>query len=247
MSDYGKTFTARYGGSCGDCGGNIAAGAQVRYRYNGGKTLCHAKCENTAPGKMIGADAPYKLNGGSGYGCNGWTTGQVVRVDLSNPRRAGWPAYVTVVISSKCYYREDGLSFGVGDDRGYTYAADCRESTAEEIAPCIESDHAAAIYEDAKRDLARLVAVVAAKENYAPGQRLMPAGDILMDTATIYGGGDWWVVGADGIWYVQNNGSDGDDWSRNNVLTGGAGAVGYRVDYTDELAGRLRSIAGRLA
>lgn len=67
MSDYGKSFTARYGGSCGDCGGNIAAGALVRYRYNGCKTLCHAKCENTA--------APYKLNGGSGYGCNGWKPG----------------------------------------------------------------------------------------------------------------------------------------------------------------------------
>jgi len=46
------------------------------------------------------------------------------------------------------------------------------------------------------------------------------------------------------IWYIQNNGGDGDDWSVNNVLTGGAGAIGWRVAYEQELAERLARLAG---
>jgi len=58
--------------------------------------------------------------------------------------------------------------------------------------------------------------------------------------------GEWFVVGPEYIWYCQNNGSDGDDWSRNNVRTGGAGAIGWRVPRTDELAAELVTLDARL-
>jgi len=45
----------------------------------------------------------------------------------------------------------------------------------------------------------------------------------------IYGGGEWWVIQENWIWHIRNNGHDGDNWSANNVDTGGAGAVGRRV------------------
>jgi hypothetical protein len=67
-------------------------------------------------------------------------------------------------------------------------------------------------------------------------------GDRLIDSQTIYGGGEWFVVGAVWIWYCANNGHDGDDWSQNNVRTGGAGAIGWRLPRTDELANRLREL-----
>lgn len=70
----------------------------------------------------------------------------------------------------------------------------------------------------------------------------VPAGDVLADTSTIYGGGNWFVVGADWIWYCRNNGADGDDWSRNNVRTGGAGAIGWRVPYSAELAAEIERL-----
>lgn len=71
-------------------------------------------------------------------------------------------------------------------------------------------------------------------------------GEQLLDTQNLYGGGDWWVIQPDAIWYVQNNGADGDDWSHNNVRTGGAGAIGWRRPYEPEVAGQLRAAQGAL-
>ena len=55
----------------------------------------------------------------------------------------------------------------------------------------------------------------------------------------IYGGGEWFVIGEERIWHVRNNGTDGGDWSLNNVRTGGAGAIGYSVPFDNNLAHRL--------
>ncbi len=58
----------------------------------------------------------------------------------------------------------------------------------------------------------------------------------------IYGGGEWWIIQDKWIWYIQNNGHDGDYWSRNNVNTGGAGAIGVRVPYSEGLAEKIRGL-----
>ena len=50
----------------------------------------------------------------------------------------------------------------------------------------------------------------------------------------IYGGGCCYIVSRDQIWKLLNNGLDGDNWSRNNVRTGGAGAIGYIFAATEE-------------
>ena len=60
--------------------------------------------------------------------------------------------------------------------------------------------------------------------------------------ANIYGGGWWYVIQADKIWYVANNGSDGDLWSLNNVRTGGAGAIGQYVSFDAALASKIRKL-----
>jgi hypothetical protein len=57
-----------------------------------------------------------------------------------------------------------------------------------------------------------------------------------------WGGGEWWVIQESWIWYIRNNGFDGDDWGRNNVQTGGAGAIGVRVPFSEELAAQIRSL-----
>lgn len=56
-------------------------------------------------------------------------------------------------------------------------------------------------------------------------------GDIINDTFNIYGSGDKIVHSGDLVWLIQNNGMDGDDWTINNILTGGAGAYGYMIPY----------------
>jgi hypothetical protein len=70
-----------------------------------------------------------------------------------------------------------------------------------------------------------------------------PQGEELIDAEfkpNIYGGGVWYVIQSDAVWIVQNNGSDGDDWSRNNVRTGGAGAIGKKCKRTTELEELIR-------
>ena len=55
-----------------------------------------------------------------------------------------------------------------------------------------------------------------------------------------YGNGLMFIIGNDWIWYIRNNGADGDDWKRNNVKTSGAGAIGMRVVYNSELEGMVK-------
>lgn len=48
------------------------------------------------------------------------------------------PEYLYVLTASRRYYREDGMSFGVGDESGYVYSATCRPATEEEAQPLRE-------------------------------------------------------------------------------------------------------------
>jgi len=50
----------------------------------------------------------------------------------------------------------------------------------------------------------------------------------------IYGFGTRYVVQNDKIWRLENNGSDGAMWDLNNIVTGGAGAIGYIYPITTE-------------
>ena len=85
------------------------------------------------------------------------------------------------------------------------------------------------------------------KTGEKPEGTCSPEGDRLFDSQDIYGGGDWFVVGPEYLWYVMNNGMDGDNWSYNNVRTGGAGAIGYRISATSPLTAELRGLASEIA
>ena len=101
-----------------------------------------------------------------------------------------------------------------------------------------------------KRAIAQRVKEISAeirKTGEKPEGTYSPEGDRLFDTQDIYGGGDWFVAGPEYLWYVQNNGMDGDNWSLNNVRTGGAGAIGYRVPATSPLTAELRGLASEIA
>jgi len=71
------------------------------------------------------------------------------------------------------------------------------------------------------------------KEVFLNGERIYTP--FSNESSIIYGGGEWFVIESEGefegIWYVQNNGSDGGCWAWNNVATGGAGAIGWRIPY----------------
>lgn len=70
------------------------------------------------------------------------------------------------------------------------------------------------------------------------GQNRLSGRQVMLDSKGImYGGGEWVVISPDErtFWYVQNNGSDGADWSLNNVVTGGAGAIGWKARLNPKL------------
>lgn len=94
----------------------------------------------------------------------------------------------------------------------------------------------------AKRDRQALIERFMS-EGERPDAVQVLAGERLMDSQNLQGGGEWWVIEQDRIWYVRNNGADGDDWSRNNIRTGGAGAIGWSLPADAGLIDELRRLA----
>jgi hypothetical protein len=136
------TITAKYTGRCSVCGGAIHPGDKINWDKETRKTS-HVECpkqqtqaaqetQSTEP-----APAPFKLSEGSGYGGRGWEVGTLVHTNDRQQER-GVPEWVIVVRTGKRYYSEDGMSFGVGDDRGYIYWAECRAATEAEYKPAAE-------------------------------------------------------------------------------------------------------------
>ena len=58
-----------------------------------------------------------------------------------------------------------------------------------------------------------------------------------------YGGGEWFVINDDYIWYVRNNSREGDNWDFNNVyVKGDVGAIGKRVPFDEELSKKIKCL-----
>lgn len=233
----------KYPGYCIDCRADVSTG-HGELKKDGSRWVVACGRSSKVPSIPEGTKT-YEIGGGSGYGCDGWTVGQVVRAAKREIER-GYPAYLYVLRAKSQRVREDGLSFGVGDDSGYLYHATCREATAEEAAPVMSAQRRAEAIKQAKQQLDALKRQIQEHGERPAGDNAL-AGERLFDTQTIYGGGDWFIIEPEHIWYVRNNGSDGDNWSANNVRTGGAGAIGWRVPRTDRLMAALYALRDLLA
>ncbi|GEM_PF-5957298 len=195
------------------------------------------EAERKAKAKQESDSGIISLSGGSGYGHTGWQEGQIIHKKSDD----GTIRIYRVTSTSKQYFREDGLSFGVGDDSGYIYRA--------EAAPVQDDDNEAIQYRQKlankdiekaqKSSISKIARYIKDNGEIPPGNDNQPEGEKYHNTQSIYGGGEWFVVGKEWIWYVENNGMDGDDWSRNNIRTGGAGAIGWRMRYSDGLANAI--------
>jgi len=226
-------ITARYAGKCGKCGGKITPGASINWER--GRDASHVQCPIAKP-KPVSSELTWRLSGGEGYGYTGWTQAQIVH---SNERllARGYPEWLYVLSAGSQYYREEGMSFGVGDESGRVYWADCRQATPEEAAPAM----AALEERQAARARAQELESIIAEFRSAgemPHCVLAPEGQRLLDTFDVYGGGSTFIIGADDVWFIQANGADGDDWSRSNAVIG----IGYRVAKDAPVAVRLLAL-----
>lgn len=170
------------------------------------------------------------------------------------------PAFNTPVRSGSrvVVFESTGTEFEINEDHpsycgshllGYEGEFGCycyyREATPVEIAE-LESaqqhrEAAKQTQQEKENELTTIKNYIIENGELPEGQH-SPEGERLLDTQDLYGGGEWFVIGNSHIWYVRNNGMDGDDWSRNNVITAGAGAIGWRIPLTTELEARLRKI-----
>lgn len=137
-------------------------------------------------------------------------------------------------------FSHDGRQVTV--DRAFAEIERGVDAVARDIAAEIERERR---HRELRREIDSSKSEIAAhirRHGTMPTGMNTPSGDVVLDTQDVYGGGDWFVVGAGRIWYVQNNGGDGDNWSRNNVRTGGAGATGWYIAFNTETARRLREL-----
>lgn len=225
------TMSAKFPGTCHKCGQKISIGDKIE--WESGKGATHIECpEATAAGAVPAANT-IRISKGEGYGGHEYQVGQVLR----NPREKSQILYV--LKASKKYYSDDGMSFGVGDERGYVFIAEGRIATDEEAAPLLEREAAAAakkVAEARRKEIAKQIQQTGER----PEGDNVPEGDRFSDRQSIYGSGDWFIIGTEHIWYCQNNGMDGDNWSCNNVRTGGAGAIGWRMPFDAGLAEEIK-------
>ncbi len=150
------------------------------------------------------------------------------------------------VIKAWKYYEEDTMSLGYMIDGGWIICAKCDTYavTEEEKRRFEEKEKR---YEE-RRVIERkisekekeihdavynLVHYIRNNGDYPEGRGIQVEGIVIYDSFDIYGGGQRIVVDGVTVWGIQNNGGDGDDWSYNNIRTGGAGAIGYKMQIND--------------
>lgn len=154
--------------------------------------------------------------------------------------------FMTVVDVKSVFYREDGLSFGLPDDTGWMHTITAKPSEDETAIQGIrdreQRELTVAQARNRRKDLVKLFRdrgdFPSTGTDIRNEDRLVVSGR----NSIAYGGGDWFVITPSHIWFVQNNGGDGDDWGANNIVTGGAGAMGWRMPRTDELAQELQQL-----
>jgi hypothetical protein len=152
---------------------------------------------------------------------------------------------VVTVVRVESEYYEDGLSFGMPEDEGWLHKAYVRPAEAEQTTQVEKG-------EEKEKSRARATRRRRSIQQYIQRRGTVPSGDhqlgrerLLIQGARLipYGGGSWFAVQpGKAVWFVQNNGADGDDWSRNNVLTAGAGAIGWKVPYNEKMAQEIREL-----
>jgi hypothetical protein len=230
-------ITAKFPGRCSKCGGKIEIGSAIDWER--GQGASHVKCPTAkpaAPAVPAYDGKTWNVGGGEGDGYSAYHEGQIVHAKGYEIKR-GYPEWLYVLSASKRYYREDGMSFGVGDESGYVFSAVCREATPEEAAPYIAKSEASKVAQTRALELERIKrAFVELGER--PTLTSAPEGQKFLDTGNIYGGGDWFIVGTDEVWYIRGNGADGDDWSQSNALVG----IGWRLARESEVVAKLLAL-----
>jgi len=150
-----------------------------------------------------------------------------------------------VVEVESTYYPEDGMSFGLMMDRGWGHTLYCEPAGEGEASAIKNEEKVQRSRSEAKRRVDVIEKMIVDRNDHPKNVGRLNGDVVLERDARLrpYGGGSWFVIQrGKAIWFVRNNGSDGGNWSFNNVQTGGAGAIGYRFPYDAKLADEMRQL-----
>jgi hypothetical protein len=250
-----KEMNARFPGTCRACGGPIAAGDVILYGKPEGAS--HKVCPAPKAGGFgvpgpanIPAEAVVNVVvGRRSKPTKDSDVGRVFRAEDNG-------LIVRVLAQTAVFIPEDGESLGLPPDmdRGWRLTLHCRRATPEEAASIDAAERAeaeAAAHDRALEKARRTLFAPQDGECVTPPEgasqmRLEGTRVKWREGFNIYGGGEELVVDEDGkhIWWVVNNGHDGDCWAESNVMTGGAGAIGRRYPATPERLAFVRGLPG---
>lgn len=113
-----------------------------------------------------------------------------------------------------------------------------REATADEISTLEAEEAAAKVEREARAEretnIRKAREMIIALNNRPEHPEVV--GREISNTRNIYGGGERVVVGAEHIWLIEGNGTDGGDWSLNNL----PGEIAWCAPYSHELEALVR-------
>lgn len=216
------TIIARYPGKCAICGNAIAAGEEIEWEKRT-KRVTHTQCPPPAATSWRKLAPVERTNRRADY-C----------VTCDHLCAPGTARLIECVSCARNGYEDDSDSMH--------YHVRCLDDAAC-AAHVEDAARERAAREEHARRVSEVVREIETRGEIPEYQETRPAGEwLIVEKWTIYGGGASLVVADSHVWYVQNNGMDGDDWSRNNIPTSGAGAIGWRVARTDELVARINAL-----
>lgn len=258
-----RTIVNRLPGNCANCGQHIPIAGGLAVNDGTGWVVRHDGDCPANPHNPNSAPT-WRISLGEGYGGSPFTPGSTFRwtwpTDNPDPATVpggrleprGLSGIVTAVTGGLHYYREDGMSFGVGDEAGHVYWADVRIASDEEAAPVLEAEateQRRANLTGRVRDLfawryagtapdAALPAEVNASALWALPE--VPRCTVEERRSQLYSARLLVDVPSGVVWTVTHNGADGDDWSVNNV----SGHVALRHPLTEERRQLIADLRG---
>lgn len=136
----------------------------------------------------------------------------------------------------------EGRSFGYNFDEGWLWTAYVVPASQDDQDRLESEDKAKKDLRDAIKDSDQLAKKIREEGEYPDGPvklDTMPKLSIRDRDSILYGGGSWFHIEPGAwIWFVQNNGADGDNWSRNNTKSGGE--IAYRLPFDQDIADRIK-------
>lgn len=149
-----------------------------------------------------------------------------------------------------CHYEiGDGWSVGVMSENWYSVEAQDVSNTEkgkEELSKYhekLERDKKAKELEKAKRESLEKIYDCSKKEIAGEHHISEFTNDavVVFNTFSAYGTGEKITVKGGTVYFITNNGMDGDRWDINNIRTGGAGAYGSQAVLTKTLADKINN------